>query len=93
VFMNGDGEAWYLDAIVWKTQKGSTWTGNAYDQHGRQYSSRQFIKSFPFEPKTFVVDVIEREISKDDWEFMIKDESQLSEVFQYYRNDHFHQNK
>ena len=63
-----------------KTQKGSTWHGTTKEG----ISSRQFIKSFPFEPKTFVIDVIETEVSKGDWEFEVKDKAQLKKVSEYY---------
>ena len=35
-------------------------------------------------PKTFYVDVIEKEISKGNWEFEIKDKKQLKKVAEYY---------
>ena len=73
------GKAYYLDAIIWRTQTGLTWTGKA-----EEVSSRQYIKSFPFMPKTFYVDVIEKEITKGNWEFTIKERKQLDEVFEYY---------
>ena len=80
IFKEGkDGKAYYLDAITWKTQTGSTWSGNA-----ENVKSRQYIKSFPFKPKTFYIDVIEEETSKDNWVFHIKDREQLKEVFDYY---------
>jgi len=80
---------WYLDAIVWKTQTGQTWSGAAYIPYAKhrpdgKVLSRQYIKGFPFTPKTFYIDVIEKEISKGDWEFYIKDEKQLKKVFKYY---------
>ena len=74
------GKAYYLDAISWKTQKGSTWHGTTKEG----ITSRQFIKSFPFKPKTFVIDVIETEVGKGDWEFTIKNISDLDEVSAYY---------
>ena len=74
------GRAYYLDAIIWKTQKGSTWNGTTKEG----IKSRQFIKAFPFRPKTFFVDVIEKEMSKDNWEFEIKDKKQLKKVAEYY---------
>ena len=74
------GRTHYLNAISWKTQKGSTWHGTTKEG----ITSRQFIKSFPFKPKTFVIDVIETEVKKDDWEFEIKDKVQLKEVSEYY---------
>jgi len=84
VFKKGkDGNPYYLDAIVWKTQTGSTWTGSAFKADGTKVLSRQYIK-LPFKPKIFYVDVIEKEIAKDDWESYIIDEKQLEEIFQYY---------
>lgn len=79
VFKENSG-VYYLDAIIWKTQKGTTWTGDTKDG----IRSRQFIKSFPFKPKTFYIDVIEHEVGKDNWEFEIKDKEQLKEVAEYY---------
>lgn len=73
------GKSYYLDAIVWRTQKGSSYTGSADG-----IRSRQYIKSFPFTPKTFYIDVIEKEVAKDDWEFSIKDKEQLFAVKDYY---------
>ena len=73
------GRAYYIDAIVWRTQNGGSFTGSADD-----VSSRQYIKSFPFTPKTFYVDVIEEEVKKNDWVFHIKDNEQLMPVFEYY---------
>lgn len=78
-------DPYYLDAIVWKTQNESTWSGYATHPDGSKIKSRQFIKGFPFEPKTFTIDVIEKEIGKDDWEFIIKDPKQLDEVYEYYK--------
>ncbi|MFA5153259.1 MAG: hypothetical protein WC554_11915 [Clostridia bacterium] len=84
LFKNSDGRAWYLDAVVWKTEDGHTWSGSAIDKNGNKIQSRQFIKKFPFTPKTFYIDVIEKEITKNDWEFYIKDENQLKAVWKYY---------
>jgi len=79
VFKKGkDGKPYYLDAIVWRTQGGSTWSGTA-----EEITSRQYIR-LPFTPKTFYIDVIEEEVSKDNWNFTIKDRTQLDEVFEYY---------
>lgn len=89
LFKDENGFSYYLDAIQWKTQKGYTYSGSAYLREGEKikakFRSRQYIKGFPFVPKTFVVDVVEEEIAKDDWEFYIKDENQLNEVFEYYQ--------
>ena len=83
LFKNGDGKVWYLDAIVWKDEKGLTWSGSAQLPNGEKVFTRQFIRKFPFEPKTFYVDI---EVKKDDWEFYVKDEKQLEEVFSYYKS-------
>lgn len=87
LFKNKDGKCWYLDAVVWKTQTKSTWSGKAFLKDGTillPYLSRAYVKSFPFIPKTFFIDVIEEEVAKDDFEFYIKDKKQLSKVFKYY---------
>lgn len=72
--------AYYLDAIVWKTQTGATWTGTADGIRSRQYFD------FPFIPKTFYIDIIEEEVAKDDWIFHIKDKSQLDKVWEVYKH-------
>ena len=82
IFKNGS--VYYLDAIVWETQNGMRYSGMAILPNGEKIRSRQCIKSFPFEPKTFYIDVIEKEVVKDDFEFYVKDESQLKDVFDYY---------
>jgi hypothetical protein len=58
--------------------------------------SSQYIKSFPFVPKTFVIDVEETEYKKMDdgtlvpkngggwWESCVKYPDQLEEVWEYY---------
>lgn len=79
-----ESKPYYLDAIVWKTQNNDNYCGSAILSNGENITSRQFIKEFPFEPKTFEIEVEEKEISPDNWEFYVKDESQLEEVFKYY---------
>lgn len=84
VFKLPDGKFKYLDAIVWKNQHGATWTGTAQLSDGTHIRNQAYIKSFPFKPKTFTIDVIEEEVAKDDWTFHVKDEKQLDEVWAYY---------
>lgn len=87
VFKNSEGKPYYLDAIVWKTQKGMGYSGSAYLKQGNieiRYLSRQYIKAFPFTPKTFYIDIIEEEVAEGDWKFWIKNENQLKRVFKYY---------
>lgn len=92
-----DSKPYYLDAIVFKG-KNSSFTGAvALEEEGEdKISSSQYIKSFPFEPKTFVIDVEEKEFKKMPdgsfveeqgggwWESWIKDPKQLDEVWKYY---------
>jgi len=85
VFKHGkDGKPYYLDAIVWRNQKGHTYTGSVLLK-GKKIRSSQTIK-LPFEPKTFYIDVFDYEIAPDDWESRIVDEKQLEEVWKYYEN-------
>jgi hypothetical protein len=95
VFKNKDGKAYFIEAIVFEGDKGGTFTTNGSVTHnGEKISSTQYIKSFPFTPKTFRVDVIDyRWKDKDEttpdengdwWTHTIKDEKQLEEVFQYF---------
>lgn len=101
VFKQGkDGEPYYLDAIVFQgKEEWDTFTsnGSVTDSNGNIITSRQYIKEFPFKPKTFYIDVISHRYDKDKetgeltpnpegdwWEHDLKDESQLKEVFEYY---------
>lgn len=79
VFKDGkSGKACFIDAIIWRG-KNNTWNGTASN-----ISSKQYIKSFPFTPKTFTIDVIEEEVVKDNWVFHIKDMNDLQEVWKVY---------
>jgi len=46
--------------------------------------SKCYIKSFPFTPKSFYIDVRDVEVEKDDWESFVVDTKQLDEVKEYY---------
>lgn len=85
LFKEKGGKAYYIDAIIWRTPH-SAYGGTAKLPKGDVVTSRQFVK-FPFVPKTFYVDVDEVEIAPDDWEFTIKNASDLTEAFMYYDND------
>ncbi len=85
LFKNKDNICTYSDAIIWKTQTGSAWSGTARFENGEKIRSTQEVKSFPFEPKTFIINVVEKELKKDDWEFYIEDESQLEDVCKIYK--------
>ena len=99
VFKDKNGKAYFLDAIVWKGdtegESGNDWdtfTGTVWGN-----TSRQYIKSFPFTPKTFYVDVHRVPYDPDihptnesiscadgDYVYFIKDQNQLDEVYKYY---------
>lgn len=104
VFKQGkDGRPYYLDAIVFRNpEKDYTFTSGSVDlsrkagEKGEKIGSSHYIKSFPFEPKTFVIDVEEKEYRKNKdgsltpeegggwWESWVKDPKQLDEVWEYY---------
>ncbi len=105
LFKNGiDTQPYYLDAIIWKgPEKYDTFSGSVYldGTNGLELiSSRQLIKKFPFQIKTFYIDVIyipiteeeaEREnlhyikdLGKKCYYTLIKDPKQLDKVFKYY---------
>ena len=93
VFKQRMGRAYYLNAIIWDGEdKGDSFTGTV-----EGIRSRQYIKSFPFKPKTFRVNVYRVPYDKDkhaksdvvscgsgDFVYFIKDKKQLDEVFAYY---------
>lgn len=82
LFKYKDGKIKYIDSIVWKTDSGSCFSGGSVKlKNGDRVNSSQEIRGFPFTPKTFYIDVIQ-----NDRESVVKDESQLDEVFGYYKN-------
>lgn len=93
VFKDGkNGRAYYIDAIAKRVPNGTRWSGPFWltredylsGDRSKKMNCRGYIKSFPFEPKTFVLDVIEEEVAKDDWEMYVKDPEQLKEIYEYY---------
>jgi hypothetical protein len=97
LFKYPDGSVEYVDAIVKRTQNGTTWSGNFWlskedylqGDKNRQISNSQKIKGFPFKPKTFFIDVIEEEVAPDDWEMYLANPEQLEEVWEYYEKPEF----
>jgi hypothetical protein len=90
LFKNPDGSVHYIYAITWKDTKGATWSGTAIfnntpDEKHSIGSKNFLVRSFPFIPKTFVIDVIGVEVGKDNWEFYVKDEDQLRAAKEYYQ--------
>jgi hypothetical protein len=100
VFKEGkDGAPYYLNSIVWKpVGKEYTFTGRVSMSEGgdKEIGSMHYIKEFPFQPKTFVIDVHEKEYRKNKdgsmveedgggwWESWLADPKQLDEVWEYY---------
>jgi len=93
LFKDGkDGKPYYIDAIIKRDQNGTCWNGMAWlneedwlnGDRTKMVGRKAYIKSFPFTPKTFYIDVRDVEVAKDDWESFIVDPSQLDEVWEYY---------
>lgn len=92
LFKDSSGRCYNVDAIIKKTQNGSTWSGSFWiskedyltGDKSKKIGSSQYVKHFPFEPKTFYVDVIEEEVEEGDWEMYLKDPKQLKKVWKYY---------
>jgi len=96
IFKTGkNGNPYYIEAIVFKGQSGCCFTGNSVTlKDGTTIGSKQYIKSFPFTPKTFYIDVIETEWADKNeteikagggwWTSIVKDEKQLKAVWKYY---------
>lgn len=93
LFKDGkDGKPYYIDAIIKKDQKGNCWSGFAWlneedyrsGDRDKMIGKKGYVKSFPFLPKTFYIDVKDVEVAKDDWESFVIDPSQLDAVWDYY---------
>ena len=101
VFKEGkDGKPYYLDAVVFVPEgKEYGFTSKSVmvsEGSEETIGSSQYIKSFPFEPKTFKITVQEKEYRKLKdgtlieeegggwWESWLKDPKQLDEVWEYY---------
>lgn len=82
LFREGDGRPYYLDAVVFRDVNQMTYTSNygVFTEDGTVIQSWQFVR-FPFVPKTFYIDVYEKE-----GKTFVRDESKLDEVFGYYYN-------
>lgn len=101
VFKEGnEGKPYYLNSIVFKpVGKDYTFTGNSVNiSEGSEETvgSAHYIKAFPFQPKTFTIDVNEKEYRKLKdgslveeegggwWESWLADPKQLESVWEYY---------
>lgn len=76
VFKSIEG-AYFLDAIIWKAGEYDLFTGCVED-----IKSAQFIKGFPFTPKSFYIDVDKTKSGN----YKIRNRTQLEEVFEYYKS-------
>jgi hypothetical protein len=91
-FHDWTAKPYYIDAIIKRDQNGTCWNGMAWlneedyksGDRSKMVGKKAYIKSFPFTPKTFYIDVRDVEVAKDDWESFIVDPSQLDEVWEYY---------
>ena len=93
IFKDGkDGRPYYIDAIVKRDQNGTCWSGFAWlseedyktGDRSKMVGKKGYIKSFPFTPKTFYIDVRDVEVAKDDWESFVVHPSELDEIKEYY---------
>jgi len=83
VFKDGkNGRAYFIDAYYKKTQTGSTWSGSLDLQDGTRIT-KCYIKDVKSMPSV-CIDVIETEVSKDNWDMVIKDMEQLNELKKHY---------
>lgn len=87
-----DGKPYYIDALIKRDEKGVCWSGMAWlseedyrsGDRSKMIGKRGYVKSFPFTPKTFYMDVRDVEVTKDDWESFVVDPSQLEGFLEYY---------
>lgn len=95
VFKNEEGKCTYSTAIVWKGEdQYDTFIGTI-----EGVGSSQYVKGFPFMPRTFYIDVYREHYDEGnekhkgadvisgqdgDMVYFIKDQKQLDEVFNYY---------
>ena len=83
VFKEGkDGRPYFIDAYVKRTPNGNCWSGRLNLKDGRSIGYC-YIKDFSNMP-TITIDVLEKEIVKDNWEMWIDDDTQLEELAKYY---------
>lgn len=78
LFKEKGKRAYYLDAIVFRDGESNFSSSGVFLKDGTKISSLQFVK-FPFQEKTFYVDVYE-----DNGKLYVTDESELEDVFKYY---------
>lgn len=82
VFKSEEQGVSYIDAILFREDGENTFSGSILDENGEKISSSQKV-SFPFFPKTFVID-IERNCPIEGRSRVI-DRKQLEEALNYFR--------
>lgn len=100
VFKDGkEGKPYFIDAVVFDGNISQKFTTNGLVlPNNDKIGSTQYIKKFPFVPKTFYIEILEQrwkdeegaipDINGEWWTYSIKDTEQLKEVFEYYEKFH-----
>lgn len=81
VFKNDVG-CYYLDGIRFVDEYDISFTGSIINEHNERIKSSQYIKSFPFIPKTFTINV--KEVDSNSNTYTILNPEVLVEAFNYY---------
>jgi hypothetical protein len=74
------GMVYNTQAIMWRMPDGTIREGITKDG----ISSKQYVKAFPFWPRTFYVDAIENTNPDGTTELIIRDRNQLTEISDFY---------
>lgn len=82
IFKQTTEKPYYLDAIVFRELNGNCFTSNCIKFRDIILQSRQEIKSFPFTPKTFYIDV---KLNPNTEYYEVINDKQIDEVFEYYK--------
>ena len=77
-----EGRPYYIDAYYERTQKGTNWSGTL-DLGNGNYVKKCYIKD-PKNMPSICIHVIEKEITKNNWEMKIADMKQIDELNKYY---------
>lgn len=94
LFQEDFGKPYYVDAITFVSQEGMAFSGSVQLKNGKTISSSQFIKDYPFIPKTFEVNVISTEWEDQSekkkkkgggwWTHKVRNDKDLRPVMDYY---------
>lgn len=78
------GQVQYFHAIRWIDQDGNSFRAIVTLQEGVMVPSTQYVKSFPFTPKTFKIKV-HSEQKEGQWILTVADPEDLKKVWEYYK--------